>query len=251
MRQASDIACRLKIFLWPGPCGGVAHLHHLQQLTATRRPYSCSAVPPDTPPSPAAPIDAAVRDTLFDMLGGSCSTRKPRTTVAGGPLDDAITAGHRGGASSPQPRRRVGQRLDCSPAPTTRDGCSCATTATTAAAATTAEATNATAANAAVPAPPTGLPQQQHAPMRLVPDLIFLQARATCMHWMNVAPCAPGCTCRCSCGATSAENAGRGGGGLARGNPLPPSNRGNNIAQGNSGTSGPGQRPQPRRPRPG
>ena len=49
------------------------------------------------------------------------------------------------------------------------------------------------------------------------------------------------CTCRCSCGATAAQNAGRGGGGRERGNPPPPGNHGNNIAQGNSGTSGPGQ----------
>ena len=64
---------------------------------------------------------------------------------------------------------------------------------------------------------------------------------------------ARGCTCRCSCGASAAQNAGRGGVGRARDNPTPPGNRGSNISnrQRRPGTSGEGQRLQPRRPRPG
>ena len=60
-------------------------------LTATSPPYSCREVPPDTDPHPM-PIGAVVRDTPLDMLGGSCNTRLPRTTVAGGPLDRRRTS---------------------------------------------------------------------------------------------------------------------------------------------------------------
>ena len=170
-------------------------------------------------------------------------------TVAGGPLDEgATTAGHRGGASSTQPRRRVGQRLDCCPAPTTRDGCSCAKTATTAAAATTAAPTTAAAADAAVPALQRASRSSSarrcgKCTFPYICDVLALnECRPGSARW---------CTCRCSCGASPSQNAGRGGGGSAHGNPPPPGTRGKNIAQGNSGTSGLGQRPQPKRPRPG
>ena len=80
-----------------------------------------------------------------------------------------------------------------------------------------------------------------------------VRARTCDVHALN--ECWPGsargCTCRCACGASAAQKAGRGGGERARGNPPPRGNRGNNITQGNTGTSRPGQRQQPRRPRAG
>ena len=61
------------------------------------------------PEEQAHPSSSLVRDTPLDILGGSCSTRQPSITVAGGQPDDAATTvGHRGETSSPQPRRRVG-----------------------------------------------------------------------------------------------------------------------------------------------